>query len=119
MISWGIGQFSFLYWHINLSSVDDFLAMTRDIFTLSFYQMYGSLSEGAAIQSPPYDMDNDGNCQNDSEIYANYSAIRCNNKSLNWLVFILLMAYLILTNTLLFNLLIALFNFKVQQIYGE
>ena len=80
--------------------------------------MYSDLNKDKAIQAPPYDMVGGEDCTTDPELYSNYSMVRCSDPATNWIVLLFLMGYLLLTNLLLFNLLIAIFAQTFEKIEG-
>ena len=112
-MAWGIAQYGLLYPHAQLN-----YWTVRDILVLPYFQMYPELYSREAIQSPPYDMIREGECSDDPLIYRNYTALRCADKRTNWIVLLLLMAYILITNLLLFNLLIAIFTSLFEDIQG-
>lgn len=60
-----------------------------------------------------------GECTNDENKYLSYEKVRCADPHTNWLVAILLAFYVLITNLLLFNLLIAIFTTTYEKILGE
>ena len=118
---WRICQYSILYpqhpwgwngrtiWHIVYA------------FSTSYYQMFGELFTENVIASRPYDMYSaqdvaEGFCTNNASEYNNFENIRCPNTHANWIVYLLLMIFLIISNLLLLNLLIAIFSNTYEQI---
>ena len=63
-------------------------------------------------------MKNEDECTNDEELYSNYTMLRCSDRKTNWIVSLLLMVFILLTNLLLFNLLIAIFSKTFEKIEG-
>ena len=113
IVSWGVAQYGLLYPNTELSPW-----LIRDILILPYWQMYADLHKDSVIQAPPYEMGEEDSCTNDPELYSNYTKIRCPDKRTNWIVLLLLMGYLLLTNLLLFNLLIAIFAKTFDEIEG-
>lgn len=60
-----------------------------------------------------------GECTNDENKYLNYEQVRCADPHTNWFVVILLALYVLVTNLLLFNLLIAIFTTTYEKILGS
>lgn len=56
------------------------------------------------MQAPPFDMG--GECSDKPEEYLTYEKLRCADPKTNWLVFILLAIYCILTNCVLYFLML-------------
>ncbi len=61
----------------------------------------------------------DNDCTNDPDLYLNYTAARCKDRPATYTAFILMSVYLLFTNLLLFNLLIAIFSTTYQKIEGK
>ena len=117
---WGISQYAILYPEVEWSN--DFLFLAQHVasaLALAYYQMFGEMYTDNVIRSPPFDMpDNDEWCTNDPLLYRNYTQLRCPDKKTNWLVFAFLTVFMILTNLMLFNLLVAIFNYAFNKIQG-
>ena len=111
---WGFCQYSILYpestfdiWHVVYG------------LTLAYFQMFGELKLDSVIHPIPFDMpEEEGWCTDDEELYSNYTKLRCPDKNINWVIYFGLMIFLVLTNLLLFNLLIAIFSNTFQKIEG-
>ena len=63
-------------------------------------------------------MISEDDCTTDEALYSNYTKVRCADKNVNWIVLIFLMGFILLTNLLLFNLLIAIFSKAFEKIEG-
>ena len=113
MISWGVAQHGLLFPNSPFS-----IQLLRDVLVAPYFQMYIQLFNEKAIQAPPYDMPGDGECTDDPDLYLNYTKMRCADKKTNWIVLLFLMVFVLLTNLLLFNLLIAIFSQTFEKIEG-
>ena len=117
MIGWGVAQYSMLYpqtkpgfWH------------AVDAITLAYHQMYGDTYADSVIRAEPFDMpapdSAEEDCTSREEYYSNYTKIRCSDRRASYPVFIMLSVFLLLTNLLLLNLLIAIFSTTYSKIEG-
>ena len=113
VISWGIAQYGLIFPHSTLSAW-----LFRDVFVLPYMQMFVDLHSQEVLQAPPYDMLGAEVCTDDPQLYSNYTLIRCSDKSTNWIALLFLMGYLLITNLLLFNLLIAIFSQTFAKVQG-
>ena len=113
---WGIAQFGLLYPHGIRSVWHPIYAIT-----LAYYQMFGQLNADNVIRSQPFDFpktEEDGWCTKNETEYHEYGRIRCPDTNTNWLVYLFLMLFILMTNLVLFNLLIAIFNYTMDCIQG-
>ena len=62
---------------------------------------------------------NETSCSKGSADSDNYEMVRCPDTRTNWVVMIFLVFYVLLTNLLLFNLLIAIFTSTYEKIEGS
>ena len=113
--SWGIAQYSLLYPHSKLS-----LYLIRDVLLLPYWQMLGDSQKSEIIKAAPYDMPglDDASCTDNDQLYSNYTQIRCPDTRTNQIVVIFLIFYVLITNVLLLNILIAIFNSTFTRIEG-
>ena len=119
MAGWGFCQYSILYpqapwgfWHIVYA------------VTMSYYQMFGELFAENVIRSRPFDMPTkqdaeDGWCTSNASEYSNYERIRCPDTQTNWIIHLFLMVFLLISNLLLLNLLIAIFSNTFEKIQSK
>ena len=114
MVSWGVTQYGLLF-----PETEFRIELIRDILILPYWQMYGDLHKDSVLQAPPYDMPEDGACTDDINLYTNYTQLRCSDKRFNGIALIFLAFYLLITNILLFNLLIAIFSSTYGKIEGN
>ncbi len=116
VIGWAITQYSLLY-PDNEPSVHHILSA----FSIAYFQMFGNLFVDSIIKYKPMDTskpDDRDWCTKESDIYSNYTQMRCPDETASSFVYFLLMVYLSLTTLLLFNLLIAVFSNTYTQIQG-
>ncbi len=111
--AWGVAQHGLLFPNSAFR-----VELLRDVIILPYFQMYIQTYSDSAIQAPPFDMPGEGDCTDDPEIYSNYTEKRCADKRTNWIVLLFLMVFVLLTNLLLFNLLIAIFAQTFEKIEG-
>ena len=112
VISWGVAQHGLLFPQSKFR-----WELFRDALILPYFQMYIELYT-QVIQSPPYDTGDEESCTNDPDLYLNYTNLRCPDSRTNWIVLLFLMVFMLLTNLLLFNLLIAIFSQTFEKIEG-
>ena len=116
LFGWAITQYSLLY------PVNDFsLWHYLTAFSMAYFQMFGNLYTDSIIKYKPLDTSNPGDrdwCTNESDIYSDYSQMRCPDETASSFVYFLLMVYMSLTTLLLFNLLIAVFSNIYTKIQG-
>ena len=112
-LAWGVAQMVLLY-DPSPTSLQELLP----IIFLPFFQIFAKIY-GKAVQSPPFNMakEND-DCTNEPELYSNYTKVRCSDRNTNWIAMIFLMGYLLLSNLLLINLLVAIFSQTFAKIEG-
>ena len=113
VIAWGVVQHGLLFPGSELR-----IELLRDTMVLPYFQMYIEPYLDV-IQSPPYNMGEENRCTEDPALYLNYTKVRCADKETHWIVLILLMGFMLLTNLLLFNLLIAIFSQTFEEIEGN
>ncbi len=113
IVAWGVAEFGLLFPHTAISGWT-----IRDILIVPYFQMIPELYAKEAFQSPPFDMIHEGDCTDDPELYGNYTQIRCSDKRTNWIAVIFLTGYILLTNVLVYNLLIAIFAATFEAIHG-
>ncbi|GFR76765.1 transient receptor potential cation channel subfamily M member 2-like [Elysia marginata] len=65
------------------------------------------------------DIEGENQCTNDPALYNNYSMLRCPSEVGKYFVPILLGLYILMTNVLLLNLLIAMFSYTFQRIQAN
>ncbi len=113
VFAWGVTQYSLLF---PKSSFHPILYL--DAFLLAFHQMFVNTYSEVA-QGEPFDMPGEDNdCTDEPELYLNHTKLRCTDRLATYPAFVLLSIYLLLTNLLLFNLLIAIFSTTFQKIQG-
>lgn len=116
IIGWGIAEYALLYPNSKITS-----RLPLDIIILPYFQMFGELYQQEIIKSTPYEMaspdEDPSSCTDNPELYSNFTKIRCPDKRTNMVVLVLLMIYLMVTNLLLFNIIISIFNktFEIIQ----
>ena len=112
--AWGIAQYSLLFPHSVLQ-----ITLFRDVLLLPYFQMQGEYYLDI-IQAPPFDMPGPGGktCTDDPEFYSNYTELRCPSRTSNQIVTLFLVFYILITNLLLLNILLAIFNTTFSRIEG-
>ncbi len=139
-ITWGIIQYSLLYpptdmvengniypiWTGDndiikiLNSVWLLVRVLRDTLLLPFWQMFTQFYMDNLIKASPYDLPESSDwCTNDPVLFMNYTLPRCPDLNTSWLIPFFLIGYALITNLLIFNLLIAIFNNTYQEIQGN
>ena len=112
--AWGVAQYSLLFPHSIFQ-----INLVRDVLILPYFQMQGDYYRDL-IQAPPFDMPPPGGetCTDNNELYSNYTQLRCPSRSSNQIVTIFLTLYILITNFLLLNILLAIFNTTFSRIEG-
>lgn len=112
VFGWGVAQFSLLF----PNSLPR-LSIIRDFLVLAYWQMQGDLRTDVIGQRPydAYDME----CTDDPELYGNYTMPRCPSEVGQAIVPVMLAVFVLCTNLLMFNLLIAIFNYSYEKVKGK
>ena len=111
VFAWGLAQYSILF-----PQTYPHVLQPIDALLLAFHQMFVNIYS----KGEPFDMPGpDNDCTNDPDLYLNYTAVRCTDRPATYTAFILMSVYLLFTNLLLFNLLIAIFSTTYQKIEGK
>ena len=102
-----------LFPHSNIS-----IWLPIDAFLLAFQQMFVNTYTDVTM-SDPFKKPGPDTCTNVSDLYTNGTLPRCPDKYATYPAFIFMSIYLLLTNLLLFNLLIAIFSTAYEKIEGS
>ena len=113
VVAWAFAQYSLLYQQTPLN-----FRHPIDSLTMAYYQMFGEMNLDTVIKSKPFYMESENECTENYDLYSNYTQIRCPDKDTNYAAYLLFGIYLMLTNVLLFNLLIAIFSSAYEQVQG-
>ncbi len=114
VFAWGFAQYSMLF-----PQTYPHVLQPIDALLLAFHQMFVNIYSDVT-KGEPFDMPGDDNeCINDPDLYLNHTAVRCTDRPATYTTFIFMSIYLLLTNLLLFNLLIAIFSTTYQKIEGS
>jgi hypothetical protein len=112
VFGWGVAQYSLLFPNSRAS-----VSVIRDFLVLAYWQMQGDLRTDV-IGQKPYDAFN-MDCTGNPELYGNCTMPRCPDPMGQTVVPVLLAVFVLCTNLLMFNLLIAIFNYSYESVKGS